>query len=118
MGDPRVVGIMPVVAPVGNLVPQINEMWQAYGNWSFALKDYTDERLMGWLNDPEFTQMLNLIDPLTYKTEIAKIPKYQIGACGDEFFMPDALKYYWDDLPGQKLPNHSQCRTQSCGTCE
>jgi len=38
MGDPRVVGIVPIVAPIANLIPQINEMWQSYGNWSFALK--------------------------------------------------------------------------------
>jgi len=33
---------------------------------------------------------------------MARIPKYEIGALGDEFFMPDAAKYFWDDLPGQK----------------
>eukprot|EP00211_Chloroparvula_japonica_P002850 CAMPEP_0119131346 /NCGR_PEP_ID=MMETSP1310-20130426/10080_1 /TAXON_ID=464262 /ORGANISM="Genus nov. species nov., Strain RCC2339" /LENGTH=510 /DNA_ID=CAMNT_0007121913 /DNA_START=21 /DNA_END=1553 /DNA_ORIENTATION=+ len=109
MGDPRVAAIVPVVAPIANLVPQINEQYESYGGFSFALVDYTELGLMGWLNTPTFETLLNPIDPLTYKDEMAAIPKYQVGASGDEFFMPDALQYYWDDLPGQKhyriLPN-------------
>jgi len=102
MGDSRVVGIVPIVAPVANLVPQINEMWQSYGNWSFALYDYVEMNLMGWLNLPRFTALLDMIDPLRYNQELAKIPKYVIVASGDEFFMPDAAQYYWPDLAGPK----------------
>ena len=29
MDDPRVVGIVPIVAPIANLIPQINEMWKS-----------------------------------------------------------------------------------------
>jgi len=102
MEDPRVVGIVPIVAPVANLVPQINEMWQSYGEWSFALQDYLDMNLMGWLNLPRFTEMLDIIDPLSYPQAMANVPKYVVNACGDEFFMPDAAQYYWDQLEGKK----------------
>jgi len=102
MEDPRVVGIVPIVAPVANLVPQLNEMWESYGEWSFALQDYLEMNLMGWLNLPRFTEMLDIIDPLSYPQAMAKIPKFVINACGDEFFMPDAAQYYWDQLEGQK----------------
>merc|ERR1712137_67016 len=102
MDDPRVVAITPIVAPVANLVPQINEMWQAYGNWSFALQDYVDMNLMGWLNLPRFTELLDIIDPLSYPEAMADIPKYVVNVCGDEFFIPDAAQYYWDQLEGQK----------------
>jgi len=102
MGDPRVVGIMPLVAPVANLVPQINEMWQSYGNWSFALYDYVEMDLMGWLNTERFEEMLHYIDPLSYPEALGAIPKYVVCALGDEFFMPDAARYYWDQLLGSK----------------
>lgn len=36
MGEPRVVGIVPIVS-APNLIPQVNEMWQSYGTWSYAL---------------------------------------------------------------------------------
>jgi len=102
MEDPRVVTIIPIVAPIPNLVPQINEMWQSYGNWSFALADYLEMNLMGWLNLPRFTELLDIIDPLSYPQAMAKIPKYVVAACGDEFFMPDAAQYYWSELAGSK----------------
>jgi len=102
MEDPRVVAIVPIVAPIANLVPQINEMWQSYGNWSFALQDYVDMNLMGWLNLPRFEQLLDIIDPLSYPQAMSSIPKYVVIATGDEFFMPDAAQYYWPQLPGPK----------------
>lgn len=87
---------------IANLVPQINEMWQSYGGWSFALQDYVDMNLMGWLNLPRFDDLLNLIDPIFYDGALSKIPKYVIVASGDEFFMPDAAQYYWSQLSGPK----------------
>jgi len=102
MGDPRVSAIMPIVAPIANLTPQINEMWESYGEWSFALKDYYELDLMNFLNLPVFEELLYYIDPLTYLEEMKGLPKYVIGACGDEFFMPDAQQYYWEQLPGPK----------------
>lgn len=77
-------------------------MWQSYGEWSFALQDYLDMNLMGWLNLPRFTEMLDIIDPLSYPQAMANVPKYVVNACGDEFFMPDAAQYYWDQLEGKK----------------
>jgi len=102
MEDPRVVAIIPIVAPIANLVPQVNEMWQSYGNWSFALADYVEMDLMGWLNLPRFEEMLDIIDPLSYPEAMAVVPKYVVAACGDEFFMPDAAQYYWPQMPGDK----------------
>jgi len=102
MQDPRVVAIIPIVAPIANLVPQINEMWQSYGNWSFALKDYVEMDLIGWLNLPRFEQLLDIIDPLSYPEAMAAVPKYVVAALGDEFFMPDAAQYYWPQLKGSK----------------
>jgi PhoPQ-activated pathogenicity-related protein len=37
-----------------------------------------------------------MIDPLTFRDEMARLAKYEIGATNDEFFMPDALKVYFD----------------------
>ena len=78
-------------------------MWQSYGEWSFALQDYVDMNLMGWLNLPRFTDLLSMIDPLIYNEALAKIPKYVIVASGDEFFMPDAAQYYWPELSDPKF---------------
>ncbi len=36
--DTRVVAAVPIVMPIGQVVPNIAAEWRAYGNWSFALK--------------------------------------------------------------------------------
>ena len=81
----------------------MNEQWQVYGNWSFLMQAYLTEGIMGWLNTPEFYRLTKMIDPLSFQNEMARLVKYEIGATNDEFFMPDALKYFWDELPGPKL---------------
>eukprot|EP00005_Dracoamoeba_jomungandri_P002721 CAMPEP_0174260104 /NCGR_PEP_ID=MMETSP0439-20130205/8841_1 /TAXON_ID=0 /ORGANISM="Stereomyxa ramosa, Strain Chinc5" /LENGTH=558 /DNA_ID=CAMNT_0015344265 /DNA_START=89 /DNA_END=1762 /DNA_ORIENTATION=+ len=103
MEDPRVVGIAPLVAPVANITPQFNEQYESYGEFSFAINDYIEQRVLpGWLNTPEVADLLAIIDPLNYTDAMKKIPKYVIAASQDEFFMTDAAQYYWDQLPGEK----------------
>jgi PhoPQ-activated pathogenicity-related protein len=36
--DSRVAAAIPIVMPIGEVVPNIAAEWRAYGNWSFALK--------------------------------------------------------------------------------
>uniref|UniRef100_A0A7S4NLN3 Uncharacterized protein n=1 Tax=Paramoeba aestuarina TaxID=180227 RepID=A0A7S4NLN3_9EUKA len=103
MNDPRVVGIMPVVAPIANITPQMDEQYRSLGFWSWVLYDYYSLNLMGWLFTDVFQEMTQIIDPLYYQPEMAKIKKFQIGGTNDEFFQPDALKWYWDGIPGDKL---------------
>lgn len=100
--DKRVVGIIPIVAPVGNLAPQINLMYQAYGNFSFALDDYINAGCIHYLNSPVFSTLQAIMDPLTYKDRLV-MPKLVICDCGDEFFMPDGVNFMWDSLSGEKL---------------
>jgi len=103
MDDPRIVGVIPVVAPIPELVPQMNEQWQSLGTYSWALSDYVDVGLMpGYLNTDVFKELLHIIDPLTYGDEMEKTPKLVIVAWCDEFFQPDSAQYYWSQLKGQK----------------
>jgi len=102
MADPRVSAIVPIVAPISNIVPQFNEQYQSYDEFSFAVDDYIDEGIFGWVNTPEFLALLKNIDPKTYPQALGAIPKYVIVASLDEFFMPDSAQYYWNDIPGEK----------------
>eukprot|EP00010_Vexillifera_abyssalis_P006603 CAMPEP_0201548056 /NCGR_PEP_ID=MMETSP0173_2-20130828/4549_1 /ASSEMBLY_ACC=CAM_ASM_000268 /TAXON_ID=218659 /ORGANISM="Vexillifera sp., Strain DIVA3 564/2" /LENGTH=536 /DNA_ID=CAMNT_0047957297 /DNA_START=43 /DNA_END=1653 /DNA_ORIENTATION=+ len=103
MGDKRVKAIIPVVAPIARLQDSMNEQFRSLGTYSFALQDYVDVGLMpGFLNEPVFKQLLDIIDPLTYGEEMKKTPKYVIVAAGDEFFQPDSAKYFWKQLEGEK----------------
>ncbi len=100
--DPRVVAAVPIVAPIGGIVGSINLHWQAYGEWSFALSDYLEEHLFDFVNAPEFQTILDYVGIDTIYNKL-KMPKLVIGTCGDEFFIPDSPRFFWDDLQGEKL---------------
>jgi len=101
--DKRVKGIAPIVIPVLNMVPTINTMFRVYGKWSFALDDYVQEGVIKFLNKPEFQKMADIEDPFSYNNRFGDLPKYVIGACGDEFFLPDSTRYFWPALNGPKF---------------
>lgn len=99
--DDRVVAIAPVVIDLLNIVPSFQHHWRVYGEWSPAIEDYEDERIMEWQYSAEYDRMLELIDPFSYKDSL-DMPKYIMNAASDEFFLPDSWQFYWEDLPSSK----------------
>jgi PhoPQ-activated pathogenicity-related protein len=99
--DDRVVGIVPVVIDLLNLVPSFEHHWQNYGFWAPAVGDYVREEVMEWVGTPEFDRMMEITEPYSFRKDY-DMPKLLINAAGDEFFQPDSWKFYWDSLPGEK----------------
>eukprot|EP01103_Thecamoeba_quadrilineata_P002891 TRINITY_DN12743_c0_g1_i1.p1 TRINITY_DN12743_c0_g1~~TRINITY_DN12743_c0_g1_i1.p1 ORF type:complete len:491 (+),score=55.56 TRINITY_DN12743_c0_g1_i1:32-1504(+) len=99
--DRRVIAIVPIVAPVGNVTATINQMWQSYGEWTFAFEPYCQEGVPGQLNHPDWFDLVALIDPVVFRDRLT-MPKYVICATGDEFFMPQSPLFFWNDLRGEK----------------
>jgi len=102
--DKRVIAMVPMVMPILNIVPNMNHHYQAYGNWSFALSDYLNLGLMGYLNKPVFDAMAAIVDPYTYRDRLT-MPKIVLCAAGDEFFLPDSAQFFIHDLPGETYLN-------------
>ena len=106
--DPRVVAIIPMVIDVLNVIPSFNHHYRSYGFWSPAVTDYYNLGLMDELNSPAFSKLLSVVDPYSYRDRY-KMPKLIVNAAGDPFFVPDASKFYFDKLPGEKylryMPN-------------
>lgn len=106
--DERVVAIAPAVIDMLNMIPSFEHHWQAYGEWSPAIREYEDEMIMNWQYSAEYTRLRELVDPYSYLDRLT-IPKYIINAASDEFFLPDSWKFYWNDLQGEKyiryIPN-------------
>ncbi|GAB3217947.1 PhoPQ-activated pathogenicity-related family protein [Algoriphagus aestuariicola] len=99
--DDRVVGIVPVVIDLLNLVPSFEHHWQNYGFWAPAVGDYVREEVMEWVGTPEFDRMMEITEPYSFRKDY-EMPKLLINAAGDEFFQPDSWNFYWDSLPGEK----------------
>jgi PhoPQ-activated pathogenicity-related protein len=58
----------------------------------------------------EFRALMKIEEPYEYRDRIT-IPKYLVNASGDQFFLPDSSRFYFDDLKGEKhlryVPNAS-----------
>ncbi|MBX7124063.1 MAG: PhoPQ-activated pathogenicity-related family protein [Cyclobacteriaceae bacterium] len=99
--DKRVVAIVPIVIDLLNVVPSFAHHYRSYGAWSHAVDDYVHEGIMDWMGSKEFNRLLEVTEPYSYR-HLYTMPKLLINASGDEFFLPDSWKFYYDDLPGEK----------------
>ncbi len=99
--DQRVIGISPLVIDVLNLRASLDHHYQAYGEFSAALNDYKESRLVEAADLPEYKALLKIEDPYSYLARYT-MPKFIVNAAGDQYFLPDSSQFYFPDLPGEK----------------
>lgn len=99
--DERVVGISPAVIDVLNADASMRHHFAAYGFWAPSIGNYVQHRIMERIDAPRMKDLYQLVDPFYYRHRL-KIPKFVLNAAGDQFFLPDSSKFYWDDLQGPK----------------
>lgn len=106
--DKRVIGIAPAVIDLLNIVPSFDHHHASYGFWAPAVNDYDELKIFDRMHTPEFTALTKVVDPYSYIDRLT-MPKYILNAAGDQFFLPDSWKFYFDDLKGEKylryMPN-------------
>jgi PhoPQ-activated pathogenicity-related protein len=99
--DKRVIGFSPIVIDMLNIGPSFNHHYEAYGEYSEAVKDYVDMGLMSVSNTPQYKALMRLVEPFSYR-ERYTMPKLIINSAGDQYFLPDSSQFYFDRLPGEK----------------
>lgn len=99
--DKRVAAICPIVIDVLNMSPSMVHHFQAYGFFSPAVGNYTEQGIMNWLGTPEMAALQQIEDPYFYRSRLT-LPKLMMNGCGDQFFLPDSSRFYFDQLPGPK----------------
>ena len=97
--DDRVIAIAPIVIDLLNVTPSFDHHWRCYGEWSPAIDDYVNEGITEWMGSREYDRLLEVVEPFSFIDQLS-IPKFLINATGDEFFVTDSWKFYWDDLIG------------------
>ena len=60
---------------------------------------------MDWQGRREYSNLLKLVEPWEYRERLT-MPKYLLNATGDQFFLPDSWKFYFDGLKGEKYLRH------------
>jgi PhoPQ-activated pathogenicity-related protein len=120
--DHRVKAIAPGVFDVLNFSRQAQHHVKVYGCFAPALKDYNDYQIFQRINTPEGAALQLVVDPYSYVhrlpfLERLSLPKYLINSPGDQFFVPDAARFYWRRLPGEKhiryVPNSDHSLSHS-----
>jgi PhoPQ-activated pathogenicity-related protein len=108
--DERVIAIAPAVIDMLNVEPSFIHHYRAYGAWSDAVKDYVQQGIMDWMGTPQFRALMKIEEPYEYRDRLT-MPKFLLNASGDQFFLPDSSRFYFDDLRGEKhlryVPNAS-----------
>jgi PhoPQ-activated pathogenicity-related protein len=75
--------------------------YMAYGFYSPAVKDYENLEIMHWNGTPQMKALMKIEEPYEYRDRLT-MPKYIINAAGDQYFLPDSSRFYFDDLKGEK----------------
>ncbi len=106
--DPRILAVIPVSIDTLNVEKAFEHHFRVFGFFSPAVKDYVESGVMDWSGSSEYRKLLSIEDPYSYRDRLS-MPKYMIQAAGDQYFLPDSSRYYFDDLKGEKylryIPN-------------
>ncbi len=100
--DPRVLAIAPMVFDMLNMKAQTEWTRKVYGHQSERIHDYTDADLIERIDEPRAVQLREWIDPYFHRARYT-IPKLILLGTNDPYWTVDAMRHYWDDLPGHKL---------------
>ena len=108
--DTRVTAIVPAVIDMLNVEPSFEHHYRAYGKYSDAVDDYVNQGVMEWVGTPQFRALMKIEEPYEYRERLT-MPKFLVNASGDQFFLPDSSRFYFDQLRGEKhlryVPNTS-----------
>ncbi|HEV3199936.1 MAG TPA: PhoPQ-activated pathogenicity-related family protein [Bryobacteraceae bacterium] len=99
--DKRVVAVIPASIDLLNLQKSFEHHYRVYGFWAPAVKDYDQAGVMDWTGTPEYRNLLAIEEPYSYRDRLT-MPKFMVYAAGDQFFLPDSSRFYFDDLQGEK----------------
>jgi PhoPQ-activated pathogenicity-related protein len=99
--DKRVAAIVPASIDLLNLEKSFEHHWKVYGFWAPAVKDYVEAGVMDWTGTKEYQKLLEIEEPYNYRDRLT-MPKFLVQGAGDQFFLPDSSRFYFDDLKGEK----------------
>mgnify|MGYP006091057797 FL=1 len=99
--DARVVAIAPIVIDLLNVGESFKHHYSVYGAYSPAVIDYVASGNINWNGTPQWDALMDIVEPFEYRDRLT-LPKFLLNSTGDEFFLPDSWRFYWDELVGEK----------------
>ncbi|MGC2198963.1 MAG: PhoPQ-activated pathogenicity-related family protein [Stellaceae bacterium] len=99
--DNRVAAVVPGVIDLLNVEASFEHHYRAYGFWAPAIAAYQASGIMRWAGTAELAELLKIEDPFAYRGRLA-VPKFILNSAGDQYFLPDSSRFYFDALIGEK----------------
>jgi PhoPQ-activated pathogenicity-related protein len=99
--DSRVAAVVPIVIDLLNIETSFEHHYRAYGFWAPAIAAYQASGIMRWAGTAELASLLEIEDPFAYRDRLS-LPKFVVNSAGDQYFLPDSSRFYFDALIGEK----------------
>nr|WP_293839269.1 PhoPQ-activated protein PqaA family protein [uncultured Arsenicibacter sp.] len=100
--DSRAVAIAPMVIDILNMPKNLQYQIDSWNKYSEQINDYVKLGLTNTMTSPEGRAINQMIDPYSYRKKLTQ-PKMIFMGTNDEYWTVDAIKNYYDDIPGVNL---------------
>lgn len=100
--DDRVAAIGPMVIDMLNMPATLNYQFKTYGDYSVQIEDYTKLGIAQDIESADGKALQAMIDPYSYRENLT-VPKMIFIGTNDEYWTLDAIKFSWNDIPGQNM---------------
>ncbi|TDB61771.1 PhoPQ-activated pathogenicity-related family protein [Arundinibacter roseus] len=100
--DPRVTAIGPMVIDVLNMPVSLNYQLEVWNDYSVQIEDYVKLGIPQGAETESGKAINTMIDPYSYRKALT-MPKMIFIGTNDEYWPVDAIKHYYDDIPGKNM---------------
>lgn len=98
--DSRVRAIAPAVIDVLNMPVNLDYQVEVWGDYSVEIQDYVDLGIPQAMHTTQGDDITTMIDPYSYLNKLT-MPKMILIGTNDPYWPVDAVKHYFNDLPGE-----------------
>jgi PhoPQ-activated pathogenicity-related protein len=100
--DKRVAAIGPMVIDVLNMSVNLDYQMKAWNEYSIQIEDYVKLGIPQGAHTEDGTSLNEMIDPYSYRKTLT-MPKMIFMGTNDEYWVVDAIKNYYDSIPGKNM---------------
>ncbi|BAV06842.1 PhoPQ-activated pathogenicity-related protein [Filimonas lacunae] len=100
--DKRVAAIAPMVIDILNMPVNLDYQMKVWKEYSPQIEDYVNLEIPQSVHSDKGTAITTMVDPYSYRRQLT-MPKMIFMGTNDEYWTVDAIKNYYDSIPGQNL---------------
>jgi PhoPQ-activated pathogenicity-related protein len=98
--DPRVEAIGPMVIDVLNMPVSLDYQIKVWEEYSIQIEDYVKLGIPQQVHTEQGNDISTMVDPFSYRDKL-DMPKMIFIGTNDEYWPVDAIKNYFDEIPGE-----------------